>query len=206
LGFREPTRADEERLTEWLAAEICPVEMTGEGLKTALWARCRVERIEPPGRTERIVGSAWTRFEQRFCAEIMARLTAEAIDRLEELVAEHGALAAEVAGGGRGFFADLNADPGRLGLETLLEEITKLSRVRAIGLPVDLFAGCSERLVAAWRARAAACYPSNLLASPQPVRLTLLAALCWARTSEIIDALVELLIRLVLKINTRAEQ
>ncbi len=91
-------------------------------------------------------------------------------------------------------------------METLLEETTKLARVRDIGLPADLFAGYSERLVAAWRARAAVSYPSHLLASPTSVRLTLLAALCWSRTSEITDALVELLIRLVLKINTRAER
>jgi hypothetical protein len=38
------------------------------------------------------------------------------------------------------------------------------------------------------------------------VRLTLLAALCHARTTEITDSLVELLIQLVLKINTRAER
>lgn len=88
----------------------------------------------------------------------------------------------------------------------MLEEIAKLSRVRQIGLPADLFAGYSERLVSAWRARAVACYPSDLLASPPAVRLTLLAALCWSRTSEITDALVDLLIRLVLKINTRAEK
>ncbi len=203
LGFREPTRADEERLIAWLAAEICPVEMTEEGLKSSLWARCRVERIEPPGRIDRILGSARTRFEQQFCAQIMDRLTAEAIARLEELIKESGT--ADV-GGVRGFFAELKADPGRLGLETLLEEIAKLSRVREIGLPADLFAGYSERLVGAWRARAAACYPSDLLASPPAVRLTLLAALCWSRTSEITDALVDLLIRLVLKINTRAEK
>ncbi len=60
--------------------------------------------------------------------------------------------------------------------------------------------------MATWRVRAAAFYPSDLLASPAPVRLTLLAALCWSRTSEITDALVDLLIRLVLKIDTRAEK
>jgi hypothetical protein len=98
------------------------------------------------GCVERVLRSARARFEQRFCAEIMARLTAEVIARLEELVAEHGPVAGEVAGGGRGFFADLKANPDRLGLEMLLEEITKLSRVREIGLPADLFAGYSERL------------------------------------------------------------
>jgi len=57
-----------------------------------------------------------------------------------------------------------------------------------------------------WRARAAACYPSDLLANPRAVRLTLLAALCWSRTSEISDALADLLIQLVARINTRAER
>lgn len=54
--------------------------------------------------------------------------------------------------------------------------------------------------------QAAACDPSDLLASPPAVRLTLLVALCWLRTSEITDALVVLLIRLMLKINNRAEK
>ena len=82
LGFREATRVDEERLTAWLAAEICPVEMTEEGLKSSLWARCRMERIEPPGRVDRILGSARSRFEQRFCVQIRDRLSAKAIARL----------------------------------------------------------------------------------------------------------------------------
>ncbi|MDX3572114.1 hypothetical protein PV648_22935 [Streptomyces sp. ID05-47C] len=29
LGFRPATRADEERLTGWLADEVCPVELGG---------------------------------------------------------------------------------------------------------------------------------------------------------------------------------
>ena len=58
----------------------------------------------------------------------------------------------------------------------------------------------------AWRARAARSYPSDLRAAPRPVRLTLLAALCWVRSAEITDALVDLLIGLVHKINARAER
>jgi hypothetical protein len=73
-------------------------------------------------------------------------------------------------------------------------------------LPADLFADVSERLVTVWRARAAKEYPSDLLAAPRAVRLTLLAALCHARESEIADALVELFTQLVLRINIRAEK
>src|SRR5450631_1335101 len=98
------------------------------------------------------------------------------------------------------------SDPGKASLNTILEEIDKLERVRAIGLPTDLFADCSEKLLGAWRARAAAAYPSDLRAMPAPIRLTLLAVLCWSRTADITDALVDLLIDVVDKIRVRAEK
>ncbi len=60
--------------------------------------------------------------------------------------------------------------------------------------------------MSAWRARAARSYPSDLQAAPAPVRLTLVAALCWTRVAEITDALVDLLCALVLRINTRADR
>jgi TnpA family transposase len=93
-----------------------------------------------------------------------------------------------------------------LGLETLLREIDKLERVREIGLPEDLFADVSEKLLARWMTRAAQEYAAWMRKHPRPVRLTLLAALCWSRSAEITDALVELLIRLVHKIDVHAEK
>lgn len=60
----------------------------------------------------------------------------------------------------------------------------------------------SEKLVAAWWARAAKEYPSDLRAAAEPVRYTL----CHVRETEIADSLVELFIQLVQKINTRAEK
>jgi hypothetical protein len=60
--------------------------------------------------------------------------------------------------------------------------------------------------VAAWRARAAKEYPSDLRARSQPVRVTLLACLCWSRQTEITDGLVDLLTALVHKIEARAER
>jgi TnpA family transposase len=102
--------------------------------------------------------------------------------------------------------AELKSDPGQVGLETLLREIDKLAAVRGIDLPAGLFADASEKLVEAWRARAARSYPSDLRAAEPPLRLTLLAALCWLRASEITDALVDLLIGLVHKINARADR
>ncbi len=197
FGFREFSRGDEDKLADWLATEICPVELREELLREALLVRCRTERLEPPGRPERIIGSARTRFDKSFCDLVAGRLGPGGAERLEELVADEE---------GRRMLAELKADPGQASLETLLREVDKLAAVRALGLPPGLFADCSERLVEAWRARATRSYPSDLSASPRQVRLTLLAALCWVRSAEITDALVDLLLALVLKINTRADR
>lgn len=188
FGFREATRADEDRLSGWLAEEVCPVELNNERVREALLARCRAEKIEPPGRAERIVGAARAESERRFCERTVSRLSGEAISSLEELIA------ADEPEGGVGIFSELKADPGPLGLETLLRETGKLERVRKIGLPEDLFADASEKLLASWRARAAQEYAAWVRKHQRPVRLTLLAALCWSRSAEITDSLVELLI------------
>jgi TnpA family transposase len=197
FGFREFAKGDEPKLAGWLAEEVCPVELRDEPLCEALLVRCRAERLEPPGRIERIIGSARATFDQRFCERTIGRLSATCVQRLEALVDEEA---------GRTLLAELKTDPGQVGLETLLREIDKLANVRAIGLPAGLFADSSEKLVGAWRARAARSYPSDLRGAPAPVRMTLLASLCWLRASEITDALVDLLIGLVHKINARADR
>ncbi|CAA9499297.1 MAG: hypothetical protein AVDCRST_MAG12-2577, partial [uncultured Rubrobacteraceae bacterium] len=85
-----------------------------------------------------------------------------------------------------------------------MREIQKLERAWEIGLPDDLFADASERLLARWRVRAAQEYAAWMRKHPRPVRLTLQAVLCWSRSAEITDALVGLLIRLVHKIDAHA--
>ncbi len=173
-------------------------------MREALLARCRSEHIEPPGRIERIIGAARSAASDRFCATTAARLGPAAADRLEQLVADRGEEDDE-GGGGRGVLGELKADPGQVSLDSLLAEVDKLERIRSLGLPAGLFAGAPDPVVGAWRARAALEYPSDLRERPRPVRLTLLAALCWTRTGEITDGLVELLIGVVHKIGTRAE-
>ncbi|MDG3013662.1 Tn3 family transposase [Corynebacteriales bacterium D3-21] len=200
FDFREFTRGDEAKLAGWLAEEVCPVELRDEQLREALLVRCRAERIEPPGRIDRIVGSARAMFEKQFCERTASRLGAACAARLDGLIDD------EVTGTSGGLLASLKADPGQVGLETLLREIDKLAAVHALELPTGLFADASERLVQAWRSRAARSYPSDLRETSPPVRLTLLAALCWLRSSEIADALVDLLIALILKVNTRADR
>jgi hypothetical protein len=89
LGFRECAVADEGRLSAWLAEAVCPAELGPERQREALLARCRAERLEPPGpsRVERLLGAARARAEHDFAARTVARLPGAVADRLEALVA-----------------------------------------------------------------------------------------------------------------------
>ncbi|WP_399097406.1 hypothetical protein ACGH2B_06530 [Streptomyces sp. BBFR2] len=49
----------------------------------------------------------------------------------------------------RSLLAALERHTGAVGLESLLTEITKLNAVRKLGLPAELFAGCSETMLTA---------------------------------------------------------
>ncbi|MFF8973639.1 DUF4158 domain-containing protein [Streptomyces sp. NPDC014995] len=207
LGFRPSTGADEERLTAWMAAEVCPVELVEDRQREALLVQCRVERIEPPGQTrgEKVLVTARNRWERAFCTRTTGRLGAVGVARLLALVGEGDE-------DGTTLLASLKRDPGAVGLDSLPSEILKLTAVRQLGLLEGLFADCSEKTVAAWRARARAraraikMYPSDFRDTAEDVRITLLAALCSSRQAEITDALVELLVALVHQINARAER
>ncbi|MFE6159278.1 hypothetical protein ACFQ7F_10250 [Streptomyces sp. NPDC056486] len=137
------------------------------------------------------------RWEKSFCGRTIDRLGEAGTARLLGLVAEDNE-------DGTALLAALKRDPGAVGLDSLLTEITKLNDVRKLGLPDGLFADCSEKLVAAWRA--IKMYPSGFRDTSEDVRTTLLAALCSSRQAEITDALVDLLVALVHKINARAER
>lgn len=200
FGFRESVRADEQRWVAWLAADVCPVELSRDRLSRALLAQCRAERIEPPGpsRIGRVVAAAAAAAERQFCDRTVSALGGRSV-ALEALVGEGD-------DAGAALLASLKRDPGAVSLDSLLAEISKLTAVRRFGLPPGLFDGVSEKLMAAWRARAIKMYPSDFRAAGPGPRLTLLAVLLHARRSEITDALVDLLIGLVQKINTRAER
>ncbi len=176
------------------------MELDRGRLAATVLTRCRQEKVEPPssGQADRVVASALRQFEADFCQRTMSRI-GPAAQRLEDLVAV-------VDGARGGLLSELKADPGQASLDTLLAEVDKLTAVRELGLPADVFADASEKLLVAWRARAARSWPSDLRDAPLNVRLTLLAALCWTRQTEITDALVDLLISLVHKVNTRAER
>ena len=93
-----------------------------------------------------------------------------------------------------------------MGLGSFLSEIEKLKRIRAVGLPTDLFKGSSPKLIQTYRQRAATEYPYDLRQHKDAIRYTLMAAFSIQRSQEITDNLIELLIQIIQRISTRAER
>ena len=90
-----------------------------------------------------------------------------------------------------------------MSLDSLLAELAKLRRIRALGLPADMFHDVVPKAVEAYRQRAAAEPPSELRRHEPPTRALLMGALCFSRGREITDSLVDLLIDLVHRIGAR---
>lgn len=223
FGFRPITTGDAIKLASWLLEEAAPYEYDAERLKEAAYTRLRALKIEPPtpGRVERLVRSALRSYDERFCESTLGRLSENSVAEMDALLSEPdvtGDAADDSAGSGAGdgagsgasgsqpTLASLRNDPGRASAESARTEIAKLSRLRGIGLPADLFRDVSPKVVRAYRRRAASESPSSLRAHPPNVRYTLLSALCFMRLREVTDGLVEVLIQIVHKIGARSEK
>jgi TnpA family transposase len=209
LGFREATVEDGEALTEWLDERVLQQDRQIDRLKASVIDRCRALRIEPPtpDRIERLIRSAVHRHEEKFCSDLLTRLSADTQVQLNALLIPGEPLFEPVGQEqGRTLLQELRADPGRASLESVRREIAKLERVRTLRLPLGLFVTLSPMVLRGYQQRAAAEEPYELRRHPAPLRTTLLAAYCHVRSQEITDNLVDLLIDVVHRIGARAEQ
>ncbi|MDQ5851937.1 MAG: Tn3 family transposase, partial [Chloroflexota bacterium] len=211
VGFREATVEDAEQLVSWLCNEVLPHERHPETLKAAMYQHCRDRHIEPPtpDRLERHLRTALHRFEDRLCAHVFDRLSPEIRTGLDALLhPPQNDLpdADEATESGRAVLHTLKADPGRVGLESVLSEIAKLQRLRQFDLAPDLFPPVAPKVLATYRQRAAAEAIHELRRHPDPLRMTLLASFCVLRSQEITDSLVELLMDVIQRIGVRAER
>ncbi len=202
LGIRESSLADQQAVTAWVLAQVVTQTQQVEALRVAFHDRCRALRLEPPTpeRVERHLRTVLAAYDERCCAAILVRLSAETQAGLEAL------LSVAAAPAGHSALADLKLDPGPFTVESVMQETAKLARLRQLGLPPDLFAGVPPRVVEGFRRRVVAEELHELRRHPPARRLTLLAAFCQVRARELTDTLAELLSDTIQHIHVRAER
>ena len=213
FGFRTAKVADGEEMVDWLKAEIIPNEQRIELITELVYQRFRELQIEPPttGRVERLVRSAIAQYETDFAEQTLDKLTPEIIEQIDLfLCTEETENDESVEQSSKKIkmsdFAFLKTDPGAVGLESFLAEISKLKLIRTVGLPADLFAETSSKLVKIYRQRAATESPYDIRRHPPAIRYSLMVAFCIQRSQEITDNLIELLIQIIHRLDSRAEK
>lgn len=211
LGFREATVADGKALADLLREHCLPQTRRFEAIESVAYERLPSLHIEPPtpARLERLIRSAQHAFDQHFCTTVQERLSPTTQQRLEPLLgteddADTGDAAAVT--GGRTPLQALRSDPGPVTLDSLLQEIEKLNRLRALDLPPELFVGVSPKVLQAYQGRAAVEEPFEPCRHPPALRITLLAVYFHRRMASLTDTLVEQLITLIQRIGAGAER
>jgi TnpA family transposase len=214
FGFRPFTRTDGQALHAWLHREVFPGDANLQHLSDIGLDWCRDQHLEPPttGRLERLLRSAVQTYEHTLCETASGRLTHATQQQLDALLqpleeeAPAEAVPTDDDMPASTPFADLKADPGPVGLASVLQELAKLQRLTTLALPPNLFADVSPKRLQVFRARAATEPPREMRRHPAPIRYTLLAAFCWQRRQEVIDGLVDLLVLIIHRISVRAER
>lgn len=132
--------ADGEEVTAWLVELVLLQEHQEECLRELVYQHYRELKIEAPtpARITRQIRSACRTFEQQFFETIFAKLPDPARRALERFLGNKGKAKPGVP---EVTISQLRQDPGRVSLNTMLEEIAKLRRIRELTLPPDLFTG-----------------------------------------------------------------
>ena len=216
LGLRRPSGEDLQKLRTWLTTEILALDVPFErlqGLAVEWFAKQLLAPLdpEPLGRLLRSTIHAFETGLFQSIANLLSTETKASIDKLlmvEEPSAddENGAVkSASIVKDDDLGLLHLKGDAGRIGLDSVLQEIAKLSRIRRLTLPIQALTALPTKWLQKYRRRVGTESSWELRRHPPEIRYTLVAAYCWQRQHEIIDALIELLIQVIHKIGTRAE-
>ncbi len=208
FGFRGATVRDAQELTDWLRDNAVVESRDREQLARTLELECRRRMLEPPApdRVDRIVRAAVHAYEERFYHETWVKLSPLTRTRLDELLRPAGDDVDDEDASSRAVINTLRSDPGRAGVNSIREEMAKLTTIRDLELPADLFANTRAAEVELYRQRVAVETPWELRRHPDETRLTWLAAFAHLRGRAITDSLTDLLIETIHRINAKADR
>jgi TnpA family transposase len=197
LGMRPFDDAASEAFRAWLMDDALPKEPSADALEERITAWLLAAKVDRPGgdyRFERLVRSTKIAHDKRAFAAVLARLDDGMRARLNVLLDDDEA------------FDLVRAEPGRIGLESLLGEVDKLERLRALALPADILRPFHSDLVKRFRRRAATESVWELREHPESIRLPLLVFYCAPREADVVDGLVELLMQIAHRMTAKAER
>lgn len=199
LNVQRVTAADKRIFSSWLIKDIFSQGVNISEATELSFSWFAKRRIESPAKAEldRLVRSAFNQYEQDLFATITQTLSAADKENLNLcLDGSDGCVD----------FSSLKADPGRVGLESVLTEIEKLQFIRSFNLSRDLFKSVSAKSLNHYFQRISGESAWEVKRHPPEIRYGLLVIFLYIRQREIIDGLIELFIQIVHRLSVRAER
>jgi len=198
-GFRQGNTTDAEAIKAWGCAHSRVDETTIPVLIDRLTERYKQLQIElpTPGRLERLAHSAAQTVEEQFFARLAATLAPDTRHMIDAMLTD---MSTPVS------LSALKIDSGRRSLNSLEVDVEKLHHLQRLTLPQDLLVPLSTRYLRRMKLRVTAESLAATRRHPDPIRYGLVTLFCYARTQEITDRLVELLLHIVRKMGVNAEK
>jgi Domain of unknown function (DUF4158) len=203
LGIQRLQAAQRKEFKNWLRGEVLPSSPSLAQMKELAGEWFQKHRLEPLSEIslERLLRSEAHRYDVVLADSIASALSEKTKAALELLLQTPDTDSDESLLG----FSALKADPGRVSLKSVLEELGKLNRIRVLALPKSSGVTVSEKQFQKLAQRAVNTPVADFRKHTASRRYALLSVFCWQRQREIIDGLADLLIQVIHKIGTRAE-
>ncbi|MEQ8882631.1 MAG: Tn3 family transposase [Fulvivirga sp.] len=202
FGFVESNSDSQDKVIIWLNKYAQWYDR--EKVLTEAYGKFREFKIEPPPiySLNRLVDSIINTGEQNFFQNVQDQLSKDTKDRIDILLET---LSKNELNDSTITFNTLRSDPGRIGLETVFQEIEKLNIIRELDIPQNLILSTHSGILKKYKLRVGSELLGELRAHPEKIRYTLLSVFFSLRSQEITDNLIELLIQIIHKINSNAE-
>jgi len=204
FGFAETTTQLNSEIKEWILSNIKCYEKNT--VQAAMYKKYRDLRIIPPtpARINRIVSSIMLTYEKRFLGEIYKALSVNCIASLDLLIKEFSLLEDHENSKDAITFNELKSDPGRIGLESVFQELKKLYILRGLKISASLFSEIPLRILKKYKQKISSELLGEIKRHPLEIKYSLLSIFFWLRKREIIDNLVDLFISVIHKIDSKA--
>ena len=146
LGIRRVSAKDKRTFSDWLIDNLYPQGSTIEDAIESAFGWFQNQKTECPTekQLDRLVRSAYQQFEFNLYEQIAGCLSPESKLLMEQSLdgAEHIVS-----------FGDIKADPGRVGLDSVLKEVEKLSFIRSLHLPIETFTAFNSKVLQRYKQR-----------------------------------------------------
>lgn len=149
------------------------------------------------GQLDRLARSAYQQFEATLFKHLSAHLSPACCQKLDSSLDSED---------GEAEFSKIKADPGRVGLDSVLKETANLAFINTIELPEDVLNGIHPKVLHRYRQRIHSESAWDVKRHRVPIRHALLSIFLFHRRREIIDGLVDLLVQIVHRMSVRADR